>query len=127
MPNIFDLLGGRKFVLSLITIAVGSVVFLKTGGISTELVALLVGVLTAFSAANAMTTVKTVGLEAREEGAPEAAANPELTTQFETLTAQQQQLSNDLMVMTAAIETMHKTLETTSQVARTALQTATRK
>lgn len=59
VENIFDYLGGRKFILSLILIIVGAVIELKTDrGVSTAFAGLLVGILTAFSASNAFTTTK---------------------------------------------------------------------
>ena len=59
-----DMIGGRKFLLTLIILGLASVIELKTDrGISQQMVALLIGVLGVFSAANAHITSKTLGLQ----------------------------------------------------------------
>lgn len=60
IDQIWNALGGRKFIMSLILIGVGTVIELKTDrGVSTSFAGLLVGILSAFSVANTITTVKT--------------------------------------------------------------------
>lgn len=57
----FEKLGGRKFVLSLLVIAVGTAVqILSPNGVTSEFVALLVGVAGVFGAANAVVTNKAI-------------------------------------------------------------------
>lgn len=59
MKAILEALGGRKFLLTLAILALATVIELKTErGISEQFVALLVGVLGVFSAANATITAK---------------------------------------------------------------------
>lgn len=54
MQKILEALGGRKFLLTLVVLALAAVIELKTErGISEQFVALLIGVLGVFSAANA--------------------------------------------------------------------------
>ncbi len=68
-PSVLDALGGRKFLLSLIILAVGTVAQIKSAnGINNEFVALLVGVLTAFSATNAFVTHKSLQAAGASEG-----------------------------------------------------------
>lgn len=53
-----EFIGGRKMLLTLLVIAIGAVVEVTSrGGLSVNFAGLLVGVLTAFSAANAAITV----------------------------------------------------------------------
>lgn len=60
--KLFDRVGGRKFVLTLIVIAVGTAIEMCTErGVSTGFVGLLVGVLTVFSAGNVAVTRKALG------------------------------------------------------------------
>jgi len=55
-----EALGGRKFLLTLLTLAVGTAVqILSPHGVTTEFAALLVGLTTAFGAANALITSAT--------------------------------------------------------------------
>lgn len=77
MEKIFEAIGGRKFIMSLVLIAVGTLVELKTDrGVSASFAGLLVGILGTFSAANAFVT-KTMGseTESSEEAAPDLTAH----------------------------------------------------
>ena len=62
-----DAIGGRKFLLTLLMIAVGTAVqILSPKGVTSEFTALLVGLSAAFTAGNAFNTVK--ALNASPEG-----------------------------------------------------------
>jgi hypothetical protein len=59
METIFEKLGGRKFVLALVVIVVGTLVqMFGKNGLSTEFVGLLVGITGIFGAANAAVSMK---------------------------------------------------------------------
>lgn len=65
-----EALGGRKFLLTIIIIAVGSAVHvLSPKGMSTELTALLIGAMTAYGASNAFVTSSAISA-GLGEGAP---------------------------------------------------------
>ena len=73
---LLEKLGGRKFLLALIVLALGTIVQAKgANGVNESYVALLVGVLTAFGATNAWTTV--AGMKA-DASAPDASVPPEV-------------------------------------------------
>ncbi len=77
MDKIWEAIGGRKFIMSLVLIAVGTLVELKTDrGVSASFAGLLVGILGAFSAANALTTIKVPGLSDTPPTEPVAPAAP---------------------------------------------------
>lgn len=66
MQKILDALGGRKFLLTLVVLALAALIELKTErGISEQFVALLIGVLGVFNAANAVITTKAMTNEAK--------------------------------------------------------------
>ena len=55
----FDAIGGRKFVLAIISLIAGLVTHvLSAKGLTTEVVGLIVGVIGTFSVANTVTTIK---------------------------------------------------------------------
>lgn len=63
-PSLIDSLGGRKFLLTLLTLAIGTAVqILSPLGVTTEFAALLVGLTTAFGAANAVITATATNAE----------------------------------------------------------------
>ncbi len=67
-----DKLGGRKFLLTLIVIGVGSLVQALTAkGVTTEFAALLIGAATAFGASNAAISLKSMGMTSTSEGSSE--------------------------------------------------------
>jgi hypothetical protein len=68
-----EALGGRKFVLALFSLVAGMLTHaLSPKGLSTEVVAMIVGVLGTFSVANTVATVKVPGSQAApiEESEP---------------------------------------------------------
>lgn len=71
-------IGGRKFVLTMIVIAVGTAVqILSPHGVTDAFVALLVGVSAAFGATNAIVSRKAIDLEMKQiEGSETVAAEP---------------------------------------------------
>lgn len=67
-------LGGRKFLLTLIAVAVGTAVELTTArGITTSFAGLLAALVAAYGAANAVITNKGITMNAAAEGTEEAA------------------------------------------------------
>lgn len=62
MNSIFDLAGGRKMVLSLLSLgALTLLAYTKPQAITTEFVTALIGLVTAFSASNVINTMKSAG------------------------------------------------------------------
>ena len=58
----FDKIGGRKFVLAIISLIAGLATHvLSVKGLSTEVVGLIIGVIGTFSVANTVATIKTPG------------------------------------------------------------------
>ena len=69
----WEALGGRKFLLALVILAVGTVVQLKSDhGVTESFTALLIGIMGVFGASNAMVSIK--GMQAQSPDEPEAPA-----------------------------------------------------
>ena len=70
-----EAMGGRKFLLAMICIAVGTAVqILAPAGVNESFVALLVGISGAFGVTNAFVSAKAIGAEATAPSAPVAPA-----------------------------------------------------
>jgi hypothetical protein len=90
--TLFDKLGGRKFVLTLIVIAVATAVqILSPTGVTEAFSALLVGVTGVFGAANAFVTTKAPAVT---PDAPEAPPAPDTSHIEEAVEAQAARLQN---------------------------------
>lgn len=95
----FEKMGGRKFVLSLIVIAVGTAVqILSPHGVTESFTALLIGVAGVFGASNAFVSAKSVGAvseatDVASEPALPAGPSPEQEEQIKALEAQLAQQS----------------------------------
>ena len=64
---LLDKLGGRKFVLAILTLIIGTIVQIYSQqGVNAEFVSLLVGITAAFGASNAFVTSKAINAEASE-------------------------------------------------------------
>jgi len=57
----FEAIGGRKFIFGILTMLVGAALATFGKGLDATAASFLVGLYTAFSAANALTTIKTLG------------------------------------------------------------------
>ena len=71
---LLEKLGGRKFVLALITLVIGTIVQIQSPhGVTESFVALLVGITAAFGASNAFVSSKAISAESSEQqpAAPE--------------------------------------------------------
>lgn len=109
--NHFEKLGGRKFLLTLIVIGVGTAIeLLTTRGVSTGFVSLLVGVLGVFSASNVAITNKAINQAPAADGTPSPSAidTSLIEAEIAMLKANQDQLQSNLGVFGQALETMRK-------------------
>ncbi len=69
---VLEKLGGRKFVLAILAVAVGTAVqILSPHGVNESFVALLVGITAAFGASNAFVSSKAINAEANEASGPD--------------------------------------------------------
>ena len=85
MNNIFDLAGGRKMVLSLLSlVALTVLAYTKPEAITTEFVTALIGLVTAFSASNVINTIK--GVYPTEPNVNVSSIKTELSNTSPTLT-----------------------------------------
>ena len=122
-----DAIGGRKFLLTLLVLGLGTAVqVLSPKGVTTEYTALLLGVVAAFHGANAMITTKTLSASddsAQEESVPAPPA-VDLTPLHAQLDAQSQALkeaSDAVQAHAQVIEGMQKSLELTQLLAKAAI------
>jgi hypothetical protein len=115
-------MGGRKFILALIILGVGTLVQLKSG-VNESFVALLVGIMAAFGASNAFVTSRTVGAAGEADGAPQP------NTELEQRLAQIEQNTTEAVValnekaeqIAGALNEVAKSAETASKLAKAAL------
>lgn len=120
-----DILGGRKFVLALVSLGTGAAVsILSPKGLSPELVALILGSLGAFSASNAVLSHKAMSSSSEEpagEDPQPAVATPEpvdlspiyaviseLSSAVGETKAKAEAHDNALLTMQAAVDTAQK-------------------
>ncbi len=103
-------LGGRKFLLSLIVIASGiATAILSPKGLTTELTALLLGVLGVFSGANAVVTSKMAGSEGSEAApAPIVVDLSPIESRLSQVEAQAQAAQGDLQAVARLAENSAK-------------------
>ena len=110
-----DELGGRKFLLTLAALGIGTAVqILSPKGVTTEFAALLAGLIASFSAANAFNT-----FHAPSEGAPaeEAAAQPANDYSVERI----EKLESDIKTLAEITSVTAKTSENAAKLAKSAL------
>lgn len=111
-----DKLGGRKFVLALLTILVGTAVqILSPNGVNDSFVALLVGITAAFGASNAFVSSKAISAEANEsEPAPQVDLSPieaklnEIDQRVSDVDARANQLADGIIKVAENVETVGK-------------------
>jgi hypothetical protein len=113
----FDLVGGRKMALTLTAVAVGTAIELLTErGLSPTFGAFLAGAIASFSAANVITTVKSLGIESSTATSEEPVAAPEVNKELEAKVEQLRaeteanltQAANAIQGMGGAIENLKK-------------------
>jgi hypothetical protein len=95
-------LGGRKMVLALLSVLVGAALYIAKGNISTEMVALLLGVVGAFNLGNVAATK--IGSEAATAEAVAASPPPPAAD-----------TSQDLMAISQQIEGVQATVSEVAQ------------
>lgn len=111
-----DAIGGRKFVFVILCLAVASVIeFYKMGGISTAFSGLIVGLATAFGAANAWNTQQFLSNQQPEAGPDHTADIAEMKSQIETVSGQIDQTAN-------AVFQVNETAKQASALAKAALK-----
>lgn len=92
----FDKIGGRKFVLAVISLIAGLATHvLSAKGLTTEVVGLIVGVIGTFSVANTVATVKAPG---SQEGAASSSEEHEEGTAVTTTNAATEVLLEQIAV-----------------------------
>ncbi len=120
-----DKLGGRKFLLTLLIIAVGTAVqVLSPKGVTTEFTALLIGVATAFGASNAWVSSK--AMDAASEGGSEEAQpvvdlSP-ITAELDQVKANLASLSESAQTHAQSLMIMQQGVDTAQKLAKAAIQ-----
>lgn len=126
-----DAIGGRKFLLALVVIAVGTAVqIIKPGAVDPSFTALLIGVFGAFSASNVYAQKNAPAVEEAQQepsvATDEQQQQPALKSSdvvpiFQELSARISEMSTRAESHAAAITTLQQAVDTTQKLARTAI------
>lgn len=120
--TMFDKIGGRKFVLTIVILLFGSLLeAFGKNGLSANMVALLLGAGGIFGVANAATTIKQLGQPVATEPAPQdetpAQAPPAVGPEhLEAVAGEVEQLRAELETQAEALSTATKLLKVLMQV-----------
>ena len=115
--SIFDKVGGRKFIASLVVLGIAAAIEIYgKNGLSTNMAGLLAAVYATFSASNAFTTVKSLAGEGEQQPQQQvdlaAAVQPlvpvmnQIGTELANLKAQQDQQLSSLATVQKAIASL---------------------
>lgn len=117
MNGIFEAVGGRKFLLSLLVMGVGTFVQIKSpNGVNESYVALLVGILATFGAANAYVSAKTAS------GAEQAPPEPQ-----QDLMPHLEETAQRISSIESALQEVAKNSDKAAKLAVAALELNTQK
>ncbi len=119
MENVFNLLGGRKMTIALLgLVSIVALAYTKPEAITTEFVAALLGLVTAFNAANAFNTVK----GPRNDSTPPSVPPVNLYSEFLTLT---DETKVNAMNMQSQVDTTNSRIEALADIIQKSLLTKT--
>lgn len=120
-----DAIGGRKFLLTLLVLALGTAVqMLSPKGVTAEYTALLVGVIGTFHASNAFITHTMQGSGEGDGASAPAPAAPDLgplQAQLEQQSAAMKQAQEVAEVHSQTLANLQQGLELTQRLAKTAI------
>jgi len=131
METLFDKMGGRKFVLTMIILVAGGLVeAFGKNGLSANFVALLLGASTVFGVANAAVTLKGMSVTGEDSSAPVGASTGDeanvkvdfLNTHVENVTSELLQQSQDITQMRSELETQAKSLALATQLIKASMK-----
>lgn len=119
MENVFNLLGGRKMTIALLgLVSIVALAYTKPEAITTEFVAALLGLVTAFNTANAFNTVK----GPRNDSTPPSVPPVDLYSEFLTLT---DETKVNAMNMQSQVDTTNSRIEALADIIQKSLLTKT--
>lgn len=119
MEKVFNLLGGRKMTIALLgLVSIVALAYTKPEAITTEFVAALLGLVTAFNAANAFNTVK----GPRNDSTPPSVPPVDLYSEFLTLT---DETKVNAMNMQSQVDTTNSRIEALADIIQKSLLTKT--
>lgn len=117
MENVFNLLGGRKMTIALLgLVSIVALAYTKPEAITTEFVAALLGLVTAFNTANAFNTVK----GPRNDSTPPSVPPVDLYSEFLTLT---DETKVNAMNMQSQVDTTNSRIEALADIIQKSLLT----
>lgn len=129
MENVFNTLGGRKMTIALIgLVALVGLAYAKPEAITTEFVAALLGLVTAFNAANAFNTVKGPRNDSTPPSSPQlspeviSGGNP-VTALYQEFTTLQEETKVNAMNIQSQVDTTNSRIEALADIIQKSLLT----
>lgn len=119
--SIFDKVGGRKFIASLVVLGIAAAIEIYgKSGLSTNMAGLLAAVYATFSASNAFTTAKSLVASGEAEQAPMQQAD--LATAIQPLVPIMNQIGTELINLKAQQDQQLSSLATVQKAVASLLQ-----